>query len=83
MMMNNDIKLIASLVNVIKELDHEKVSWIDKHLVIDLNQKAEVLYESVTRLEADEKQHVVNAANEFLAEIKPVIEKLNNEKIGA
>ena len=82
-MINNHINIIKSLKEVANELDHEKVSWIDKHLVINLQQKAEVLYESVTRLEDDEKQHAVNAANQFLTEIKPVIEKLNNEKIGA
>jgi len=82
-MINNHIDLIKNLEGVIKELDHEKVSWVDKHLVISLNQSAEVLYESITRLENKEKEHAIFSANKFLAEIKPVIEKLNNEKIGA
>jgi hypothetical protein len=81
--MNNHIDLIKSLESASFELDHEKVSWIDKHLVINLKEKSQVLLESITRLEEEEKEHAIVAANEFLTEIKPVIEKLNNERIGA
>lgn len=75
-----NLQLVQELENAIEELDYNKVSWIDKHLVIDLNQKAQVLLESVTRLEEVDKQNALDAAQEFLAEVNPVIEELNNQE---
>lgn len=81
---NENLEVISKLQDVIEELDHNRVSWVDKHFVIDLNQKAQVLLESVSRLENDEKEAAIVAAQEFLTEIKPVISELNNQqKIGA
>jgi len=75
--MSNQLDLIKSLENVSSKLDHSKVSWINKHLVIDLNNKADILLESITRLEDSEKEHAMNAAYDFLDEVRPVIELLN------
>ncbi len=76
-MSNDTLKIIHDLQNVNKELDHRKVSWIDKHFVIDLKQKSEILLESITRLEDNEKDEALKSAKEFLTEVKPVILKIN------
>lgn len=80
---NTNLQVIQELSQAIQELDHNRVSWIDKHFVIDLKQKAQVLLEAVPRLEADEKEAAIIAAQEFLTEVAPVIQELNNQKIGA
>lgn len=73
-------KLITQLKQARTELDHNRVSWIDKHLVIDLNQKATVLINSLIRFEHEPQQkEVITAANEFLIEVNPIIQHLNNE----
>ena len=77
------LQIIKELENAIEELDHNKVAWIDKHLVIDLNQKAQVLLGSVSRLEEAEKEAAISAAEEFLTEIKSVIQELNKQNRGA
>ncbi|MBS4069086.1 MAG: hypothetical protein KGZ62_10845 [Sulfurimonas sp.] len=80
---NENLHVIQELSQVIKELDHDRVSWVDKHFVIDLNQKAQVLLESVSRLENEEKEAAIVAAKAFLTEVAPVIQELNKQKIGA
>jgi capsule polysaccharide export protein KpsE/RkpR len=76
---NENLHVIQELSQVIKELDHDRVSWVDKHFVIDLNQKAQVLLESVSRLENEEKEAAIVAAKAFLTEVAPVIQELNNQ----
>ena len=70
-------KVIKELKNAIEELNHNKVSWIDKHLVIDLQQKSEILYETITRLEDEEQETALESAIEFLNEVQPIIKKIN------
>ena len=73
-------ELIKKLQTARNNLDHNRVSWIDKHLVIDLNQKATVLINSLIRFENEPQQkEVINAANEFLIEVNPIIQHLNNQ----
>jgi len=72
-------KNLYDLTDAIRELDHNRVSWIDKHFIIDLNQKAQVLLESVSRLENGEKEAAIAAAQAFLTEVAPVIQELNNQ----
>ena len=73
-------ELIKKLQTARNNLDHNRVSWIDKHLVIDLNQKATVLINSLIRFENEPQQkEVINAANEFLIEVEPIIQHLNNQ----
>ena len=73
-------KLISRLQIARRELNHNRVSWIDKHLVIDLNQKATVLINSLIRFENEPQQkEVINAANKFLIEVEPIIQHLNNQ----
>jgi hypothetical protein len=71
--------LLYELNDAIRELDHNRVSWIDKHFIIDLNQKAQVLLESVSRLEEDEKGLAISAAKAFLTEVAQVISELKNQ----
>ena len=74
-------ELISRLQIARRELNHNRVSWIDKHLVIDLNQKATVLINSLIRFENEPQQkEVINAANEFLIEVEPIIQHFNNQK---
>lgn len=73
-------QLIQDLQTVRTELDHNRVSWIDKHLVIDLNQKATVLINSLIRFEnTPEQKEVMQSANKFLIEVEPIIQHLNNQ----
>ena len=73
-------ELIKQLETARTKLDHNRVSWIDKHLVIDLNQKATVLINALIRFENEPQQkEVMQSANEFLIEVEPIIQHLNNQ----
>lgn len=73
-------ELIKQLETARTKLDHNRVSWIDKHLVIDLNQKATVLINALIRFENEPQQkEVMQSANEFLIEVNPIIQHLNNQ----
>ena len=73
-------ELIKQIETARIKLDHNHVSWIDKHLVIDLNQKATVLINALIRFEHEPQQkEVINTANEFLIEVEPIIQHLNNQ----
>ncbi len=80
---NENLEVLKQLQSAIEELNHEKVAWIFKSQVMDLREKATVLFESVLRFAESEKAAAIAAAQEFLIEIKPVIQELNNQKIGA
>ncbi|OHD99628.1 MAG: hypothetical protein A2W82_05450 [Sulfurimonas sp. RIFCSPLOWO2_12_36_12] len=80
---NQNLVVISELQSAINELDHNRVSWVDKHFVMDLRDKASVLLEAVSRLEEQEKEVAIIAAQEFLTEVAPVIQELNNQKIGS
>ena len=75
-------ELKSNLQNSIKELDYEKVSWINKHYVIDLNDKAIVLLASMDAL-SDEKEleAVENTVTEFIDTIQPVIQQIKDEEL--
>ena len=76
-------ELIKQLEQAQRELDHNRVSWIDKHLVIDLIQKATVLINSLIRFEnTPEEKESIEAAQKFLIEVNPIIQHLNTPKIG-
>jgi len=73
-------ELIKQLQTAKTNLDHNRVSWIDKHLIIDLNQKATVLINALIRFENEPQQkEVMQSANEFLIEVNPIIQHLNNQ----
>lgn len=73
-------ELITQLEQARRELDHHRVNWVDKHFIIDLNQKATVLINSLIRFENEPQQkEVINAANEFLIKVNPIIQHLNNQ----
>lgn len=74
-------ELITQLEQVRRELDHHCVSWVDKHLVINLNQKATVLINSLIRFEnnTSEQNEVIQSVKEFLIEVNPIIQHLNNQ----
>lgn len=80
---NLNLEVISKLQTAIDELNHNRVAWIFKWQVMDLRDKARVLLEAVSRLEENEKAAAISAAQEFLIEIAPVIQELNNQKIGA
>ena len=74
-------ELISRLQTARRELDHHRVSWVDKHLVIDLNQKATVLINSLIRFENNtpEQNEVIQSVKKFLIEVNPIIQHLNNQ----
>ena len=76
-----NLKLIQGLENAIEELDDNRVCWLDKHLIIDLNDKAVVLLHSlITFNDENDEAIAVKGATLFLQEVTPVIEKLNEEE---
>jgi len=75
-------QLWLGLEESLTQLDHEKVSWIDKHLVIDLAEKGELLMENLYRSKEDENPDVIEAVETYLETVKPVIAKLNNQTTG-
>lgn len=77
------LNLLENLEEAKEELKHEKVSWVDKHFIIDLNQKTNVLIESIKRFEDEEQETVIESAQEFLIEVNPIIQKINEENTGA
>jgi len=73
-------ELIKQLQTAKTKLDHNRVSWINKHLVIDLNQKSTVLINSLIRFEnTPEEKEIIDAAQKFLIEVNPIIQHLNNQ----
>lgn len=78
--MKTQTELINELNSVAQELDHNRVSWIDKHFVIDLKNKALILIESIARLSEAEQDAAMQTATEFLKEIQPVIQLLPPKK---
>jgi len=75
--MSDVTQLSQKLQHTVDELDYGKVSWIDKHYVIDLNRKANILLSSLLRFEDENEQSaVIEAANNFLITVEPVIAEL-------
>jgi len=75
-----NFRVIKKLENAIEELDDNKVSWIDKHLVIDLHDKAVVFLHSVNTLTDKDEAVALKGAELFLKEVEPVITKLNEKE---
>lgn len=74
-------ELIKQLEQARRELNHNRVSFINKHLVIDLNQKATVLINALIRFEHEPQQkEVINTAKEFLIEVEPIIQHLTTKE---
>ena len=70
-------RLSQQLQNAADKLDYSRASWINKHYVIDLNRKANVLLSSLLRFESENEQGaVIDAANKFLITVEPVILEL-------
>lgn len=78
--MKTQTELISELSTAAQELDHRRVSWIDKHLVIDLKNKALILIESIARLSESEQEAAMAAAQEFLTIVSDVIQQLPPKK---
>ena len=75
--MNDVTELSQKLQDAADELDYSRVSWIDKHYVIDLNRKANVLLSSLLRFESENEQGaVIEAVNKFLITVEPIIVEL-------
>ncbi len=77
--MSKNLQVLEELSDSIRELDHKFCAWIFKWQVMDLRDKAELLLESVSRLEDKEKDAAIAAAQAFLIEVKPVILELNKQ----
>ena len=72
-MQTNAIKMIDKLQVARKELDFTKVSWINKHYIIDFEEKATALIQSIAVFENEELETVLKTSEEFLNEMKPII----------
>lgn len=79
----SDKDLKTELENVRVNLNWQKASWINKHFIIDLQDKATVLLSSLVRFEdnPNELKEVENTVAEFISEVNPIIEKLNNQEV--
>ncbi len=80
-MKDRDLKI--ELENTIAGLDWQKASWINKHFIIDLQDKATVLLSSLVRFEDDETEleEIENKVVEFINEVNPIIEKLQKKEV--
>ena len=80
-MKDRDLKI--ELENTVTGLDWQKASWINKHFVIDLQNKATVLLSSLVRFEDNPKEleETENTVVEFINEVNPIIEKLQNKEV--
>jgi len=80
-MKDRDLKI--ELENTITGLDWQKASWINKHFIVDLQDKATVLLSSLVRFEDDETEieEIENKVVEFINEVNPIIEKLQNKEV--
>ena len=72
-MQSNAIEMIERLKVAQKELDFTKVSWINKHYIIDFKEKATALIQSIDGFEGQELEEVLRTSEEFLNEMKPII----------
>jgi len=70
------IEMIERLKVARKELDFKKVSWINKHYIIDFKEKATTLIQSIAVFEGQELEEVLKTSQEFLDEMKPIIEDI-------
>jgi len=79
----SDKDLRMELEKVRAKLDWQKASWINKHFIIDLQDKAIVLLSSLVRFEdnPNELKEVENTVAEFISQVNPIIEKLNNKEV--
>ena len=67
----------AQLKEAIQELDYNRVNWSEKHMIIDLKEKGEILLKSLTIKSEVDRVAVKNAALKYLTEVSPVIQQLN------
>ena len=67
------VEMIDKLKEAKKGLDFRKVSWINKHIIIDLEEKAEALIKSIALFEGEELETVIKSAQEFLKTVEPII----------
>ena len=84
------IKLMKKIKDVSVELDEavDTVSWIDKWRIIDLQRKSEILLEdlkqfqlnSSSREEEPKQKLLITTAEQFLTEIRTVIQQLIKTK---
>ena len=72
-MQPNTTDMIERLKVAQKELDFTKVSWINKHYIIDFKEKATALIQSIDAFEGQELEEVLKTSQEFLDEMQPII----------
>jgi len=76
------LETIRSLENSIEELNHHSVSWINKHYVIDLQNKGLILLSSVnSAADGDELQTVLDGVKEYVAVVQPIIKQIQNKEL--
>jgi len=73
--------LIERLEDAIIQLDYNKASWINKHVVIDLQDKCQLLFKSLIVLENEDLKITIETTKEFLEDVESFIESLNNGKV--
>ena len=72
-MQPNTTDMIERLKVAQKELDFTKVSWINKHYIIDFKEKATTLIQSINTFKGQELEEVLKTSEEFLNEMQPII----------
>ena len=75
-MQPNTTDMIERLKVAQKELDFTKVSWINKHYIIDFKEKATALIQSINTFKGQELEEVLKTSQEFLEEMKPIIDDI-------
>lgn len=82
MIRDKHIGLVKKVEDVKQELDYNKASWVNKHKIIDLNDKSQVILKTfqVVSTKKEEKEAVL-VANEFLKDVEPIIISLNKGEV--
>ena len=63
------------------QLDYNKASWIHKHIVIDMEDKCQLILKSLIVLEGNDLNVAIDTSKEFLEDVESFIELLNNGKV--
>jgi len=76
------LETIQKLENTREQLDYTQVSWINKHFIIDLQDKADVLLNALESAK-DEKEFytISNSVDEFVATVQPVILQIEKKEL--
>jgi len=81
--MNNIAQQLSQqLESSIEQLDDTQVSWINKHYVIDLQNKGLILLSSIVNVKDKAESHtILDGVKEYIAVVQPIIKQIKNKEL--